>query len=209
MAEVIALVNRKGGVGKTTLAVSLASALARDAKVLLLDADPQTSVMQWSEQCNGFPFEVRLFDLAQDRLALDGYDYVIMDFPPGFGDDEFERHLPQLTQILVPVNASPLDLWATVSFAALLDASAQQLGMGLRSFLVFNQIERDNRFAASAIGAARGLGIRVSKTIIGKRAVYRNAALEGKTIHQMGGRAKQAVQDLDELIKEVFGYVNA
>lgn len=209
MMQVVALVNRKGGVGKTTLAVSLASALSRQAKVLVLDADPQASVLQWADQCNGFAFDVQPFDLAQGEIPTSDYDYVIIDFPPGFSDEEFDRHLAQLTQILVPVNASPLDLWATVSFASLLDASAKERGMPVRSFLVFNQIERDNRFASSAIGAARGLGIRVAKTIVGKRAVYRNAALEGKAIHQMGGRAKQAIEDVDELINEVFGHVNA
>lgn len=207
-AQVIALVNRKGGVGKTTLAVSLASALARNAKVLVLDADPQASLLQWADQCDGFEFDTDSFDLASQVLDVEDYDYVIMDFPPGFSDDEFDRLLPQLTQILVPINASPLDLWATVSFASLLDKNAQERGMSVRSFLVFNQIERDNRFASSAIGAARGLGIKVAKTIIGKRAIYRTAALEGKAVHHMGGRAKQAVADLDDLIKEVFGHVN-
>ncbi|UCG18373.1 MAG: ParA family protein, partial [Thiotrichales bacterium] len=112
----------------TTLAVSLASALSRQAKVLVLDADPQESVLQWADQCNGFAFDVQSFDLAQERIPSSGYDYVIIDFPPGFTDEEFDRHLAQLTQILVPVNASPLDLWATVSFASLLDASAKEQG---------------------------------------------------------------------------------
>lgn len=209
MMQVVALVNRKGGVGKTTLTMSVASALSRQSKVLVLDADPQASLLQWGDQCNGFAFDVEPFDLAQESIPDGGYDYIIIDFPPGFTDEEFNRHLARLTQILVPVNASPLDLWATVSFATLLDSSAKEQGLLVRSFLVFNQIERDNRFAASAIGAARGLGIRVAKTIVGKRAVYRNAALEGKAIHQMGGRAKQAIEDVDELINEVFGHVNA
>lgn len=202
--KVIAFVNRKGGVGKTTLAISVASALARKGTVLVLDADPQGSLMQWCDQCQSLPFEVKSFDLANDNLPTRGYDHIVIDFPPGFEDDFFTRMMPYLTQLIVPVNASPLDLWATVSFASLLDTQAKELGFAVRSFLVFNQIERNNRFALSAIGAARGLGIRVAKTTIGKRAAFRNAALEGKSIHEMGGRGKLAVSDIDELINEVL-----
>ena len=48
---IVALLNQKGGVGKTTLALHLAGAWARQGRrVTLIDADPQSSALDWSEQ---------------------------------------------------------------------------------------------------------------------------------------------------------------
>ena len=87
---VIALLNQKGGVGKTTLSVNLATALAQGHKVLLVDADPQGSALDWSAQREnegaiarfpviGLPKETLHRELAP--ISLD-YEWVIIDGPP-------------------------------------------------------------------------------------------------------------------------------
>jgi chromosome partitioning protein len=83
----IALVNQKGGVGKSTSAVYLAAGLARYGRTLLVDSDPQQTALTWSELAgDGFPPVVslptrdlrrRLRELAQD------YEHVVIDTPPG------------------------------------------------------------------------------------------------------------------------------
>src|ERR1700761_5817206 len=88
---IVALLNQKGGVGKTTLALHLAGEWARaGARVLLIDADPQASALDWSEQRSHQGID-RLFGvigLARDTLHREtaelaqGVDHVVIDGPP-------------------------------------------------------------------------------------------------------------------------------
>ena len=83
---VISLVNQKGGVGKTTVAINLACGLAlRNFSVLLADSDPQGSVLQWHSIRNHEFLNVeRLiqgFDKAGFRKRTSKHDYVVVDAP--------------------------------------------------------------------------------------------------------------------------------
>ena len=70
----ISIVNTKGGVGKTTTAVYLATALAAQYRVILLDADPQGSATSWAtdafEAGDQLDFEVRPANAPIVRLSL-------------------------------------------------------------------------------------------------------------------------------------------
>ena len=87
MAHVIAVLNQKGGSGKTTIATNLAHALKlADAKVLLVDSDPQGSARDWNEANAGQLLPVVGLDretLATDLKAImGGYDFVVIDGAP-------------------------------------------------------------------------------------------------------------------------------
>ena len=86
---VIAVVNQKGGTGKTTISTNLACAFADRLQVLLLDADGQGSALDWADS-RAQPLlglEVRGVEpgrLLQDvRLRAPDYHWVIIDGPPG------------------------------------------------------------------------------------------------------------------------------
>ena len=88
---IVALLNQRGGAGKTTLALHLASAWARQGKrVTLIDADPQGSALDWSEQRakEGLPRLFGVIGLARDTLHREAPElardarHVVIDGPP-------------------------------------------------------------------------------------------------------------------------------
>jgi len=109
----LAVVNLKGGTGKTVTAIHVASALAGQGRTLLIDADPQGSALSWSEEAENLPFAVvglpvrdlhrRLKDL------LPGVTHAVIDTPPG--DRAIVRSAIAAAEVVVvPIPPSIIDL---------------------------------------------------------------------------------------------------
>ena len=111
----IAIVNLKGGTGKTITAVHLAAGLAEQGRTLLVDADPQGSALSWSEAAEGFPCHVIALpvrDLHRRVPGLsEGYDHVVIDTPPGEGDRGIVRSAVLAAEaVVVPMPPSTMDV---------------------------------------------------------------------------------------------------
>lgn len=122
MANIIAILNPKGGAGKTTIALHLASALKANGSVLLVDSDPQGSARDWSEQGGGDSFPVVGVDRAGalkntiNQLAT-AYKWVVIDGAAKL--EEMTAHAISIAHLVViPVQPSPLDLWACESLVS-------------------------------------------------------------------------------------------
>lgn len=109
----IAVVNTKGGVGKTTTAIYLAAGLHRDGRTLLVDTDRQQSAVLWSQEDPIWPFPVvaRATNDVHRHLAqlAVGFDHVVLDTPPG--DTAVIRSAVMAADVvIVPVAPTGLDL---------------------------------------------------------------------------------------------------
>lgn len=116
---VLAVVNTKGGTGKTTTAVYLAHALADEGKTMLVDADPQGSAMSWSKIVGeGFkPATVPLAvtDIHRRLPALaESFEHVVIDTPPGEGDISkspvTESSIRAADAVIIPLGPTTMDL---------------------------------------------------------------------------------------------------
>lgn len=119
MANIIAILNPKGGAGKTTIALHLTRALKEYGRVLMVDSDPQGSARDWSEQGGGELFPVVGVDRAGAlkstiQQIADSYDWVVIDGAAKL--EEMAAHAVSIADlVIIPVQPSPLDLWACES----------------------------------------------------------------------------------------------
>ena len=143
---IIALLNQKGGVGKTTLATRLAGELAMQGQsIILLDADPQGSALDWTQrrQQNGLPRLFGAVGLPRETLHQEApelarsCDHIIIDGPPRIAALA-RSALLAADLALIPVQPSPYDIWASAEMVALI-RDAQVFRPTLRAAFVINR----------------------------------------------------------------------
>lgn len=204
---VIALVGNKGGAGKTTLSVNLAAGLAKQKSAILVDADPQGSALQWNAftDANDAITVIEASDELNSQLVelSQEYDYVVVDCPPSVHALQTIKVLEICDLALIPVQPSPVDLWATVHTERAVE-DARQSNRNLQAVLVINQLETRTTLSRLVRDALSEISLPVAKTALRRRAIFRNSVLEGKNVFEMGRRGIDAANEIDELIHEVI-----
>lgn len=203
---VIALVGNKGGAGKTTLSVNLAAGLAKEASVVIVDADPQGSALQWNvfSDVQDATSVIEAHDAVGDQLTglSREYDYVVVDCPPSVQAIQTIKVLNSCHLALIPVQPSPVDLWATVHIEEAVQ-QARQSNSSLQALLVINQLEARTTLSRVVREALSEIRLPVANTALRRRAIYRNSALEGKNVFATGRRGEDAAREISELIREI------
>lgn len=209
--SIIAVVGNKGGTGKTTLALNLAAGLAaRGETVVIVDADPQQSAYQWrltGAEDNGLPDVVAAaMGLPKTVQALrEANAHVVIDCPPSIKAPQAEQALRLAEHALVPVQPSPMDLWATTHIAKVIEQLRPD-NPRLRALIVMSQLEPRTMLSRLMPDAARELDLPVATAGIRRRSIHRHCALEGRSVFQAGKRGREAADEIHQLLTELLDH---
>lgn len=205
---VIALLGNKGGAGKTTVAINLATTLHQQGNTLrLLDADPQGSVLHWAAMVESDAVPP-IVDATEDsgeviREHRGQAEYLIVDCPPQLYSPQTQSALAHCDIAVIPVLPSPLDLWATVAVDEAI-TQARSSNPELQGIVVVNQLEPRTKLSRLIREALPELSIPAAETALRRRAIYRASVLEGKSVSQMGKKGEAATEEINQLITEVL-----
>jgi chromosome partitioning protein len=203
---IISFVNQKGGVGKTTMAINLASSLVRkNHKLLLIDADPQGSAATWHSIEDNRAFEIldHPGELTQaDIETLEtAYDYVIIDAPPAM-DDKVATILKASDLAILPVTPSSLDLWSCKETLDTMDHQSKTPLNGKVRLLINRKIA-GTRVGREVRQALDKFDTPVFETELCQRVAYIDAMKYGVSVMQFAPDSK-AAGEIEQWSQEVI-----
>jgi chromosome partitioning protein len=187
---IIAVAGRKGGVGKSTIVGNLAAELAAMGRsVIVLDADPQHSLVAWAAQgegmLSGCVEKVKGGDAgalrARARAAEEAADLVLIDTPPGLPDIAYQAALVA-DLVLLPCGPSPLDLFSVKEALSLsLKARAERRSKRPRIRFVPSKVLMNTNLGRGLSSSLEEMGKKVLPAI-GQRVVVAEAVMSGLTV---------------------------
>ena len=182
---VIAVLNQKGGSGKTTIATHLARALQLDGEgVLLVDSDPQGSARDWAAVREEQPVTVVGIDrptIERDLRHIARKDFVVIDGAPQAADLAVSA-LKAADFVLIPVQPSPYDIWATAELVDLVKQRIELTDGRLQAAFVVSRAIKGTKIGGEVAEALAGYDLPVLGTRITQRVIYPTTAAAGTTV---------------------------
>jgi chromosome partitioning protein len=196
---IISLLNQKGGCGKTTLATHLAGDLVSPySNVLLVDADPQGSALDWSQKraLLGLPRRFGVVGLPRETLHQEvpqiarHASHVIIDGPPRVTALARSAILAS-DLVIVPVQPSPYDVWACNDIVSLI-TEARIFKPTIRAVFVINR-----RVVGTVIGrevrtALADYPLRALHSVVSQRVLFAESATTGQLANEINSKSLAA-----------------
>lgn len=205
---IIAVVNSKGGVGKSSLAVNLSAWLAEQGhRVVLCDADSQQSSSEWVAEAAPDVRAVRLDSpdaILNDLPALaQEADFVVAD-GPGSNTETSRALLLRADLAVVPCKASMLEVRALAKATEVLRQAQDIRGGKPRAVIVLSMVGKNYRLTQDMRDAAAALRLPLASSPLTLRQVYADAPGQGAVVWRLGARAREAALEVEHLFRELL-----
>jgi chromosome partitioning protein len=212
---VIAVLNQKGGVGKTTIATNLVHGLnLYKIPTLLIDGDPQGSARDWHEAngaqlvpCIGMDRETICEDI---KSVKDSYKVIVIDGAPQIAKLAAAA-IRAANLVLIPVQPSPYDVWATEDLVQLIQLRQSVTVNGMpRAAFVLSRVIKNTVLSREIVPTLTEYGIPVLDSFTSQSVTYAQTASEGKSVfYPKLGTSTQAHSEFRALVEEIiFKYLN-
>ena len=201
---ILAVVNGKGGVGKTTTAVNLAAVLGKEQSVLLVDADSQGSASWWIQRGeNNIQFDLKKETdpyLLGKLRQVKNYNIVVVDTPPALRSEALQAVIKSADYLVLPTPPAPMDLMALIETV---QTAVTPIKIAHRVLLT-KVDPRSLRETLEAQNTLLELGIPACHAFVRSYKAHERAVLEGVPVTEWRGRhAREAEADYRRVAEEL------
>ena len=203
--KIIAILNQKGGVGKTTLATNIACKLHLEKeKVMLIDSDPQGSARDWHAAGNN---DIPVIGIDRPTLEKDvakianQFDWVIIDGAPQLADMAISA-IKCADIIIIPVQPSPYDIWASADLVDIIKQRQQINNNRPKAYFCISRKIINTILSKEVFEALNGYELPVMQNGTSQRVVYAQSAAEGKSIFNSSKNIESA-NEITNIVKEI------